>query len=32
MAEFEETEANRAEFAALNHEIYDLTKQLEAKE
>ena len=32
MADFEATEANRAEFAALNHEIYNLTKQLEAKE
>lgn len=32
MSEFESTANDRAEFAALNHEIYDLTRRLEAKE
>lgn len=32
MTEFDGTSDQRAEFAALNHEIYNLTKQLEAKE
>ena len=32
MTEFDGTADQRAEFAALNHEIYNLTKQLEAKE
>lgn len=32
MTEFDEAADQRARFAALNHEIYNLTKQLEAKE
>ncbi|MCR4795857.1 MULTISPECIES: CPBP family intramembrane glutamic endopeptidase [Ruminococcus] len=32
MTEFDDTSDQRAQFAALNHEIYNLTKQLEAKE
>lgn len=32
MTEFDGTANDRAEFAALNHEIYNLTRQLEAKE
>ena len=32
MTEIDDTAADRAEYAALNHEIYDLTRQLEAKE
>ncbi|SEH56162.1 hypothetical protein SAMN02910265_01457 [Ruminococcus flavefaciens] len=32
MTEFDGTQDQRAQFAALNHEIYNLTKQLEAKE
>ena len=32
MTEFDGTSDQRAQFAALNHEIYNLTKQLEAKD
>jgi hypothetical protein len=32
MTEFDDASAQQAQFAALNHEIYNLTKQLEAKD